>query len=193
MARLVVSEYLSLDGVVQAPGHAGEDTDGGFAHGGWTSGYMRDHMRLNSLSAPSAGAFLFGRRTYEIFERYWPAVTDEGNQIARALNTKPKFVASRTLENPHWAGTTVIRDVEPEVTKLKEKPGPPIFVIGSSGLAQALIQADLVDAYELWLHPVVLGGGKKLFRDGAPRSSMRLADSRTTGGGLVILTYERAD
>jgi dihydrofolate reductase len=189
---LVVIEYLSLDGVIQAPGHAGEDVEGGFAHGGWTGEAMADHVRYNSESFQTAGAFLLGRLTYDIFAEYWPTVTDAGNDIAQALNTMPKYVASRTLTDPKWPGTKVIRDVDREVSELKLEPGRPIFVLGSSGLAQALMAADLVDEYELWLHPIVLGQGKKLFRDGCPTADMRLVDTRTTGHGLVILRYTRA-
>jgi dihydrofolate reductase len=192
MSRLVVSEYVSLDGVIQAPGHAGEDADGGFVHGGWTGTAMDEHLRYNTEWFQTAGAFLFGRLTYEIFAGYWPTVTDPGNEIARALNTRPKYVASRTLTHPDWPGTTVIRDVERDVSELKGNADRPIFVLGSSGLAQSLAAAGLVDEYELWLHPVALGQGKKLFRDGGPRLDLRLIDSRTTAGGLVILSYEPA-
>jgi dihydrofolate reductase len=189
---LVVTEYVSLDGVVQAPGHVGEDVEGGFAHGGWTGEAMADHLRYNSESFQTAGAFLLGRLTYDIFAAYWPTVTDAGDEIARALNTLPKYVASRTLADPKWPGTKVIRDVDREVGELKLEPGRPIFVLGSSGLAQSLMTADLVDEYELWLHPIVLGHGKKLFRDGCPKADMRLIDTRTTSRGLVILRYALA-
>jgi dihydrofolate reductase len=190
MSRLVVSEYVSLDGVIQAPGHAGEDAEGGFVHGGWTGTAMDEHLRYNTASFQTAGAFLFGRLTYEIFAGYWPTVTDPGNEIARALNGRPKYVASRTLSGPEWPGTTVIRDVERDVRELKREADRPILVLGSSGLAQSLAEAGLVDQYELWLHPVALGHGKKLFRDRGPRLDLRLSDSRTTAGGLVILSYE---
>lgn len=195
MRMLVVVEYVSLDGVVQAPGHDGEDTDGGFAHGGWTGPFMADHRRYNSQLFPTAGAFLFGRRTYEIFAESWPMVTDESDRIAGALNSRPKYVASTTLRDPTWAGTTVLTgDVVEEVIKLKEEPGDPILVIGSANLAQTLLDHDLVDEYQLWLHPVVIGSGKQLFdhrdHDRGP-VELRLVDSTVTGGGLVILTYQR--
>src|SRR5215475_2547407 len=102
MRKLIVIEYVSLDGVIQAPGHAGEDPEGGFAHGGWTSPLMADHRRYSSELFRTAGAFLFGHLTYEIFASYWPTVTDESDEIARALNTLPKYLASHTLENPSW-------------------------------------------------------------------------------------------
>jgi len=116
-------------------------------------------------------------------------VTDEKDQIARALNSRPKYVASATLEEPAWEGTTVLRDVPGEVAELRKQPGGQILLMGSSALTQSLMAHGLVDEYQLWVHPLVLGGGKKLFRDGGPAISLRLADSTTTPGGLVILTY----
>ena len=190
MRKLIVIEYVSLDGVIQGPGHAGEDTDGGFAAGGWTQPLMPDHRRYNTESFQIAGAFLLGRKTYEIWAEYWPAVKDEDDLIAHALNTQPKYVASTTMTKAGWKGTTIIRDVPTEVPKLKGQPGKPIFVMGSSGLAKTLMENRLVDEYQLWLHPVVLGNGKRLFGDGSPHTTMRLVDSRTSASGLVILNYE---
>jgi dihydrofolate reductase len=191
VAKLIVVEYSSLDGVVQAPGHAGEDAAGGFAHGGWTGPFMPDHRRYNAELYQAAGAFLLGRLTYQIFAEYWPAVTDPDDEIARALNGLPKYVASTTLDGADWQPTTVLtRDLAGEVAKLKAAPGRPILVVGSAGLAQTLMRHGLVDEYQLWLHPVVLGGGKRLFRDGGPPATLRLVDSRTTASGLVILTYQ---
>lgn len=195
MRKLIVAEYVSLDGVIQAPGHAGEDSAGGFAHGGWTGPYMADHRRYNSELYQTVGAFLLGRLTYEIFAAAWPAVTDEDDQIARALNTLPKYVASTTLppEQAAWAGTTILKgDLATEVNRLKEQPGRPILVAGSARLVQDLQRHDLIDEYRLWLHPVVLGGGKRLFADGAAPVTFRMVDGMTTSGGLALLTYERA-
>ena len=190
MSWIVVIEYTSLDGVIQGPGHAAEDTDGGFRRGGWTGPFMAEHSRYLSPLFQTAGGFLLGRRTYDIWAAYWPAVTGESDQIAAALNTRPKYVASATLKEPAWKGTRVLRDVPGEVAGLREQPGPPILLTGSSTLAQSLMAHGLVDEYQLWLHPVVLGGGKKLFRDGGPAISLRLARSTPTAGGLVILSYE---
>ena len=189
MSTIVVIEYTSLDGVIQGPGHAGEDTDGGFQRGGWTVPFMAEHGHYLSPLFQAAGGFLLGRRTYDIWARYWPTVTDEKDQIARALNSRPKYVASATLEEPAWEGTTVLRDVPGEVAELRKQPGGQILLMGSSALTQSLMAHGLVDEYQLWVHPLVLGGGKKLFRDGGPAISLRLADSTTTPGGLVILTY----
>src|SRR5262245_43066567 len=190
MSRITVIEYTSLDGVIQGPGHAGEDTDGGFQQGGWTGPFMAEHGHYLSPLFQAAGGFLLGRRTYDIWARYWPTVTDESDQIAGALKTRPKYVASATLKEPAWHRTTVLRDVPLEVAKLREQPGRPILLMGSSALAQSLLAHRLVDEYQLWVHPVVLGGGKKLFRDGGAAFSLRLANSTTTAGGLVILSYE---
>jgi dihydrofolate reductase len=190
MSKLIVIEYMSLDGVIQGPGHAGEDPEGGFEAGGWTGPMMPDHRRYNTESFQTAGAFLLGRRTYEIWADYWPKVTDESDLIALALNRQPKYVASATLKEATWEGTTIIRDVAAEVPRIKSRPGRPIFVMGSSGLAQTLMAHRLVDEYQLWLHPVVIGRGKRLFREGGPGAQLRLVDSRTSAGGLVILTYE---
>ena len=191
--KLIVAEYLSLDGVVQAPGHAGEDPAGGFARGGWTGPYMADHGRYNSEFYQTAGGFLLGRLTYEIFAAYWPTVTNEGNEVARALNTLPKYVASTTLQQADWKGTTFLKgDVPAAVADLRRQPGRPLVVVGSAQLAQTLLDADLVDEYQLWLHPIVLGSGKRLFRDAGAAATLRLVDSKTTSGGLVILTYGRA-
>ena len=189
MSTIVVIEYTSLDGVIQGPGHASEDTDGGFQRGGWTGPFMAEHGRYLSPLFQAAGGFLLGRRTYDIWARYWPTVTDESDHIARALNSLPKYVASATLTEPAWAGTTVLRDVPGEVAELRKQPGKPILLMGSSTLAQSLMAHGLVDEYQLLVHPVVLGCGKKLFRDGGPAISLRLAGS-TTAGGLVILTYQ---
>ena len=193
MRKLIVAEYTSLDGVIQGPGHAGEDTDGGFEAGGWTQPLMPDHRRYNTESFQTAGAFLLGRRTYEIWAEYWPTVTDETDLIAKALNEQPKYVASTTLDKADWKGTTIIRDVPTDVARLKSQPGRPIFVMGSSALAHALMEHGLVDEYQLWLHPVVLGRGKRLFREGGPGAQMRLIDCRVSTGGLVILTYESSN
>lgn len=193
MRRVVVVEYVSLDGVIQAPGHPGEDSEGGFDHGGWTGPFMDDHRRYLSEQFQAAGAVVLGRVTYQIFAAYWPTVTDEDDEIARALNSLPKYVASTTLDEAQWDGTTVIKsDVAEEVARLKEQPGRDILVVGSSGLAQSLMQHDLVDEYRLWVHPIVLGSGKRLFREGVPATTLRLVDTRTTSSGLVILTYQSA-
>jgi dihydrofolate reductase len=187
---LVVLEYVSVDGVIQAPGHPGEDPAGGFQHGGWTGPFMSDHRRYVVESFRAAEAFLLGRTTYEIFAAYWPTVTDPADEIAHALNTWPKYVASTTLTEPTWQNTTVIgSDLAAEVAKLKEGTGKDLLAMGSSVVTQTLVRHGLVDEYRLMLHPVVLGSGKRLFDDGAPAMALRLVDTKVAASGLVILTY----
>jgi len=192
MRRLVAIEYVSVDGVTQAPGHPGEDPDGGFAHGGWTGGFMKDHRRYMREALSAMSALLLGRITYEIWAQHWPTVTDPSDEIARMLNTVPKYLASTTLREGSWSETTVIDDVPGQVCELKQQPGKDIFIIGSAGLAQSLIGNGLIDEYRLMIHPVVLGTGKRLFREGGPARALRLVDAVTTTSGLVTLTYEPA-
>jgi len=191
--KLIVAELVTVDGVAQSPGAPDEDTENGFADGGWALDHMDDHIRFNTELFQTVDAFLIGRGTYDAWVDYWPNVTDESDEIARALNGKPKYVASTTLEDPRWAGSTVVRDVPTEVAALKEQPGRPMLVVGSPKLIQSLTAAGLVDEYQLWIHPWVVGGpAKRLFGDGTPPTKLRLVDSRTTGNGMVILTYARA-
>ena len=189
MSRIDVVEYVSLDGVVQGPGHPGEDRDGGFEHGGWTAPLMHEHASYLSDQFNAAGGFLLGRRTYEIWASYWPTVTDDSDRIAAALNSRPKYVASTTLRHPEWRGTKVIRDVPSEIAELRQLPGGPILVMGSSVLVHTLTTHRLVDHYELLVHPVVLGHGKKLFAEHGPRLALKLLDTTSTAGGLVILRF----
>jgi dihydrofolate reductase len=192
MRRLIVIEYLSLDGVTQAPGHAQEDTAAGFAHGGWSGPHMDDHGRYMREALNTMGALLLGRLTYEIWAPYWPTVSDPADEIARMLNTVPKYVASTTLSSGPWPQTTVITDVPAQIDELKRQPGKEIVVMGSSELAQTLIRHDLVDEYRLMIHPVVLGSGKRLFREATQKNSLRLIETATTHSGLAVLTYEPA-
>jgi dihydrofolate reductase len=190
MRKLTVSEFVSLDGVMQAPGGADEDTEGGFRHGGWQMGYFDDVAgeRIGASMAQT-GAFLLGRRTYEIFASYWPTQSDD-DPFAKILNGLPKYVASTTLGEPlAWQNSTLLQgDVAKGVTELKEGEGGNIVVLGSGGLVQTLYENDLVDEYSLMIHPIVLGSGKKLFRD-VPRKPLKLADSVTTSTGVVMATY----
>jgi dihydrofolate reductase len=191
MSRLVVIEYISLDGVVQGPGHPGEDRDGEFEHGGWTAPLMDEHARYLTEPFQTAAGFLLGRKTYEIWATYWPTVTDPTDEIAKALNTQPKYVASTTLERPTWPETKVIRDVPREVAALRKRNRNPIIVMGSSALTHTLTAHGLIDEYRLLVHPVVLGRGKKLFTDGSPRFELKLIQTTTTAAGMVALTYAR--
>ena len=189
--KLTMQTFLALDGVMQAPGGPDEDTDSGFEHGGWSFAFGDEDFGASVVEWMSRGdAILLGRKTYEIFASYWPLQTDPGNPVAGQLNSLPKYVASTTLTSVDWNNSTLLgSDVVSEVAKLKERPGRELQVHGSGQLAQTLIEADLVDEYLLYHHPVHLGTGKKLFRDGAPARSLKLLDSRTTGAGVIISRY----
>jgi dihydrofolate reductase len=189
MRKLITTQFISLDGVTQAPGNPSEDPDG-FAHGGWTRPYFADHRRYMPALFHNAGGFVFGRRTYDIFASYWPTVTNSDDEIARALNTTPKYVASQTLTSPAWQPTTVLTgDAADEIATLKRQADKDLVLVGSSQLAHTLIAHQLVDEYQLWVHPVVLGSGKRLFPQQDRTLQLALVDSQTTAAGVVILTY----
>ncbi|MGH2662691.1 MAG: dihydrofolate reductase family protein [Actinomycetota bacterium] len=192
MRKVIVSEFLTVDGVMQAPGHSDEDRRGGFEHGGWQMGYI-DEVGGKAISEgiEQSGGFLLGRKTYELFAAYWPtARADE--PLAGTMNSLPKYVASRTLKEPlEWENSTLLKgDLVQDVTKLKEQSGGDLLVIGSGDLVQSLMQQGLVDQYQLMVHPVVLGTGMRLFREGSPMTALRLADTKTTGTGVLFLTYQ---
>jgi dihydrofolate reductase len=192
--RLTLHTFLTLDGVMQAPGGPDEDREGGFEHGGWSFPYGDEDFGV-AVSGwfGQADAFLLGRRTYQIFAGHWPKVTDPGDPIASKLNTLPKYVASTTLQTADWANSSLLGgDVAAEVAKLKERPGRELQVHGSGQLAQTLIEADLVDEYRLLYFPVHLGSGQKLFRDGARAAALRLISATTTSTGVIIASYEPA-
>jgi dihydrofolate reductase len=170
MRKVIVNEWMSLDGVVQAPGAADEDTTGGFRHGGWHLRYF-DDLSQNSVveNLASAGGFLFGRRTYENLAGYWPNASEEEQVVAEPLNTRPKYVASTTLAEPlDWKPSTLLRgDVAEAVAALKQGDEGDLHVIGSTELVGTLIEHGLVDEFRLMIDPVVLGGGKRIFRNDA--------------------------
>jgi dihydrofolate reductase len=193
MAELTITTFVSLDGVMQAPGGPSEDRSGGFTHGGWTFPYVDDDFRKFMIDVFSrADAFLLGRITYDIFAAYWPKVVDPGDPIAGALNSLPKFVASRTRTVFSWKGTTGVRDVVKEAADLKRRFPREVQVHGSCGLAQTLIEHDLLDEYRLLTYPVVLGSGKRFFGSGAVPAALSLVRSHTTSKGIVISVYRRA-
>lgn len=194
MRKLVVGALVTLDGVMQAPGGPDEDRDGGFQHGGWLVPYF-DEKFLGIMTewTKRAGAFLLGRKTYEIFAASWPKSTDPADEIATALNTRPKFVASRKLCKVNWNNSHLLQnDVAEEVAKLKEQEGGEIHVHGSSNLLQTLLKRDLIDTLRIWKFPVVIGTGKRLFGEGTIPRAFRLADTQLTATGAVLHVYERA-
>jgi dihydrofolate reductase len=192
--RLTLHTFLTLDGVMQAPGAPDEDRDGGFEHGGWSFPYSdQDFGEAVAGWFAHADAFLLGRKTYEIFSGYWPKVTDPDDPIASRLNALPKYVASTTLASVDWHNSSLLGgDLAAEVAGLKQQPGDELQVHGSGELAQTLIDHDLVDEYRLLYYPVHLGSGKKLFADGAKPGALRLTRSSTTSTGVIIATYEPA-
>jgi dihydrofolate reductase len=192
--RLTLTTFLSLDGVMQAPGAPDEDRSGNFQHGGWLVPYAdADMMRIVTDVFAQTDAFLLGRKTYEIFAAHWPRVTDPADRIATALNRLPKYVVSRTLAKAEWNNSTVIRgDVAKQVAELKRRHEREILIQGSSELLQTLLPNDLVDEYRLLFFPVVLGGGKRFFGSGAVPSAFTLVDTRATSTGVVVNTYRPA-
>jgi dihydrofolate reductase len=190
MGKLVVSEYVSVDGVMEAPG-GGEE----FEHGGWTFQFDRgpegDEFKLNELRA--SDALLLGRVTYEGFAAAWPSMTDEQG-FADKFNSMPKYVVSTTLEEPlEWNNSTLIRDnVADEIATLKQELDGDILVNGSAQLVHKLMEYDLVDEYRLMVFPIVLGSGKRLFGDTSDTTPLQLQETKTVGSGIVILTYQPA-
>jgi dihydrofolate reductase len=194
MRKIVVSEFVTLDGVMQAPGDPNEDRDGGFDQGGWQLSYFDDIFGNVLMEAFEAtGGMLLGRRTYEIFARHWPKQPAD-DPLAGTMNSLEKYVVSTTLREPlEWENSTLIKgDVAREIAKIKEGSGKEIQVIGSGELVQTLVREDLVDEYRLMIHPLVLGSGKRLFREGSPQKRLKLIDSKPTTTGVLILTYEPA-
>ncbi len=194
MAKLVVVNNLSLDGVMQAPGRADEDTRGGFAHGGWALPYNDEVMaREMGKGMSQEGALLFGRRTYEDFYRVWPNRAD-GNPYTDVLNRTQKYVASRTLKEPlSWENSTLLNgDAASFVAELKSDLEGVISVLGSGDLLQTLIGERLVDEYVLLIHPLLLGAGRRMFPDGV-HVPLQLTSSVTTTTGVVIATYRDPD
>ena len=187
MARIVVTEFVSLDGVMEDPGGA-ED----YRYGGWTFQIDRgeDGAKFKVDETIDTEALLLGRVTYEGFAAAWPS---RDGEFADRFNNMPKYVVSSTLEKAEWNNTTVLRgDVVEEVSKLRQAPGGDIVVHGSAQLAQTLIDHDLVDELRLMVYPVILGSGKRLFGETTDKKSFKLAESRTVGGGVAILIYEAA-
>jgi dihydrofolate reductase len=192
MRRLMVTTFVTLDGVMQAPGGPGEDDDAGFALGGWSVNYW-DEMMAQVMGEAMSAPFdlLLGRKTYDIFAAYWPHASDEAG--ARPLNDATKYVASRGHPALEWSRSVLIEgDAAEGIAALKEEDGPELQVHGSGNLIQTLLRHNLVDRYRLWVFPVVVGSGKRLFSEGTVPSAMKLVDSRVSNTGVMISTYEPA-
>jgi dihydrofolate reductase len=192
MRKLVVSTFLTLDGVMQAPGGPGEDDDGGFAHGGWSVSYWDEQMgEVMGAAMSTPFDLLLGRRTYDIFAAYWPHAPEEAG--GKPLNDATKYVASRGRPTLEWSRSVLIEgDAAEGVAALKQEEGPELQVHGSGNLVQTLLHHQLVDEFRLWVFPVVLGAGKRLFADGTVPAGLRLVTSTVSSTGVVIGTYEPA-
>lgn len=193
MAKLTMTAFVTLDGVMQAPGGPNEDRSGGFEHGGWLVPHVDEAFGQFITEVFSrADAFLLGRGTYEIFATHWPRVTDAGDPVATALNALPKHVASKTLERLHWNASSLVRDVVTEVPKIEARIARELQVHGSPGLAQTLLRHGLVDELHVVQAPVVLGRGKRLFEAGMSPAALKHTATRTTSTGVIITTYAPA-
>lgn len=191
MGMLAVDLFITLDGVYQAPGGPEEDPEHGFEYGGWQAPYLDDESgAVIGAGIDRLDALLLGRKTYDIFAGYWPNQGDD--PIAVKFNAVPKFVASRTLTDPTWEGTTVVSDVATDVRAIKDRFDE-IHVIGSGDLARSLLAADLVDRLNLYVYPIAFGTGKRLFDTGTVPAAFRLAEPpQAFPKGAVSLVYERA-
>lgn len=190
MRKLIASTFVSLDGVMQAPGGPDEDPTGGFPFGGWTFAHWDEAMGRDMKGFDGQGReLLLGRRTYEIFEAYWPYQPAD-SAIARTFNATRKHVASRTLKKLDWNNSALLQgDAAAAVAALKSEPGQDLQVIGSGNLIQSLRAASLVDEYNVWIFPVVLGRGRRLFEEGAMPGALRLMASETSPSGVIMSTY----
>ncbi len=195
MRKLIVNEFLSMDGVAQAPGGQEEDPSGGFAHGGWHMSYGQDDRAQAWVMRYIAeiGALVLGRRTYELFAGYWPHAPEEAAAVAEPLNRLPKYVASATLTGPlAWNNSSLLRpDVATALGALKQEDGRALHVIGSAQLVRSLLTDDLVDELRLMIDPLVLGGGKRIFPEDGELRRFRLADYDFTNYGAMLTTYSR--
>jgi dihydrofolate reductase len=194
MRRILVVENVTLDGVMQAPGSPDEDTSGGFRHGGWALPYMDDVIGREMSKGMGATELLFGRRTYEQFYSYWPTAP-QPNPFTEVLNNTQKYVVSTTLSEPlPWINSTLVAGEAGEgVAKLKQQPGRDLVVLGSGELVRSLMSRGLIDEYTLLIHPLVLGSGRRLFREETSMARLRLTSSVVTTTGVVIATYQPAD
>jgi dihydrofolate reductase len=192
MRNLIVSTFLTLDGVMQAPGGPGEDDSGRFAQGGWSVNYWDELMgEVMGEATSKPFAMVLGRRTYEIMAAHWPHASEEAG--AKVFNEATKYVATRSHPTLEWSNSVVIEgDAAEGIAKLKEEDGPELQVHGSGNLIQTLIRNNLIDQYRLWVFPLVIGSGKRLFAEGTIPSALKLVDNKVSTTGVLIGTYEPA-
>jgi dihydrofolate reductase len=191
MSKIIAFVSVTLDGVMQAPGRPDEDRRGDFVHGGWAAPYADEVMgQVAGEGMASTGGLLLGRRTYQDFYGYWPRQTD--NPFTDVLNHTQKYVVSTTLTEPlPWSNSTLLTGDAPQaVAQLKEQPGTDIVILGSGALIQSLMRHNLIDAYTLLIHPLVLGSGRRLFPNGGPPAALRLVDTKPTTTGVIIAAYQ---
>jgi dihydrofolate reductase len=193
MPKIIVNAFLTLDGVMQAPGGPDEDREGGFQHGGWQAPLSDELVgRLVVDGIKDADAFLLGRKTYDIFSNFWPKVTDPNNPIASALNSRPKYVLSRSLERVSWNNSSLIKgDAVAEIRRLRQQPGRTVHTWGSTDALQTLLKNDLIDEYRLFIYPLVLGSGKRLFGSGTVPATLKQVETVTTARGPTFYRFER--
>lgn len=194
MRKIITTTFVTLDGVMQAPGGQQEDTSGGFKYGGWQLSFPPDEELLKKLGTFFTIPFelLLGRTTYDIFAGFWPTATTD-LEVARPFNANKKYVVSHENFTPEWNNTTCISEnVVEEIKKLKEMDGPDLWVWGSGNLIQTLLENNLVDRMHLWIHPITIGSGKKLFAEGTQPQNWKLTESAVGKTGLIFATYEPA-
>ena len=190
MRKVIVLEFISLDGVIQAPGGPEEDTSNGFAYGGWTNPYS-DPVSFAAIKKQmnTPCDLLLGRRTFDIWARFWP----QHNDFWPGVNTATKYVASNSMTSHEWQPSVFLNgDIAGKITKIKQQEGPDLHVYGSANLVQTLLKHDLVDALWLKIYPVTLGNGKRLFADGTIPAAFKVTESTVTSKGVIIINYERA-
>ncbi|WP_374077138.1 dihydrofolate reductase family protein [Bdellovibrio bacteriovorus] len=191
MRKLIVISFLTLDGVMQAPGAKDEDPEGGFKYGGWQLPFMEDFDSAMLDDIGKAGALLLGRKTYDIFAAYWPTTGKSMEWWGEFMNNVTKYVASNTLKKTEWQNSILLEgDVAKAVTKIKEEAGNNIYMFGSGDLCQTLMRHHLIDEYFLMIHPLTLGAGKRLFHQDGPKQDFELLKSKTTKSGILELTYK---
>jgi dihydrofolate reductase len=190
MRKVIVLEHISMDGIIQAPGGPDEDTSGGFAYGGWIAPYS-DPILGTALRRQMNMPFdlLLGRKTFEIGAPYWPQHADAWPGV----NTATKYVASNSMTSHEWQPSVILNgDIAEKITKIKQQPGPDLYVWGSGNLIQTLIKHDLVDAFWLMIYPITLGVGERLFADGTIPAAFKVTESKFTPNGVIVVNYERA-
>lgn len=194
MRKIITTTFVTLDGVMQAPGGPEEDTSGGFAYGGWQAAVSSDEMLSSLLTDIMTSPFelLLGKVTYDIFAGYWPTATTD-LEVATPFNSTKKYVVSHSSFEPSWNNSACITgDVVEQIKTLKEQDGPDLWVWGSGNLIQTLLEHHLVDRMHLWIHPITIGSGKRLFAEGTQPDLWKLVESKTSTTGVIVGTYEPA-